>query len=100
MYGKIENHSKGEAQFAKDLYLELKAGKYEEVKEQIAIPLVVSGKLISTIIVDFFVRHKDGTGELIEYKSKATKTPVWALKWKLVKALFPFWKYTVIDHAD
>lgn len=93
--GKIQNHSKKEAQMAKDFYLELKAGKYRQVKEQYKIPLMIKGILVTTIIVDFYLKHKDGSEELVECKSFPTMTQAFRIKWRLLEALHPEYKLTL-----
>jgi Protein of unknown function (DUF1064) len=89
-------HSKGEATYARDLDILLKAGHLTEIVPQYKIDLSVNGKHITNYIIDFKVTHADGEVEYIEYKGFATDT--WKLKWKLLEAIHPDWKLTLVMH--
>ena len=55
---------------------------------------------ITNYFIDFVVEENDETETYEEVKSKATKTDVWRIKWKLTEALFgddPKKKLVVID---
>ena len=44
-----------------------------------------NGNKICTYKIDFTIEHFDGTKEFLEVKSKATATPVWRIKFKLLE---------------
>lgn len=81
-----KNDSKFEAGKAKELELLKKAGQIKDFREQVKIPLVVNGYLISNYYIDFVINHNDGTTEYLETKGYATDT--WKMKWKIFEALF------------
>jgi hypothetical protein len=56
--------------------------------------LLVNGRVICTLRVDFEVVHKDSRVEFIEVKGYETRD--WRLKRKLLEALHPDIKYTVV----
>lgn len=56
-------------------------------ERQVAMPMLVNGKLICTAFIDFRVIYADGR---IEYHEiKGFRTQIWALKEKLFRALYP-----------
>lgn len=93
--------SKKEAEYARWLdFLEQDAQILSWVP-QFKIDIEVDGVHICNVFVDFYITHANGEHELVEIKSKATKTPVWRLKVKLLQATYlkahPDTKYTVVD---
>lgn len=75
-------------------YLQLKylqmAGEIRELQLQPKIPLMVNGKKIGTYIGDFkYIRVSDGVRVIEDVKSKATKTPVYNLKKKILATYEP-----------
>lgn len=58
------------------------------------IPLVVNGVLVCKMIADFLVVYADGREEFVEVKGM--QTPVYRLKVKLLKALFPRIQYRIV----
>lgn len=58
------------------------------------VPLMVNGTVVCRMVVDFLVFHNDGSREYVEVKG--FKTRDWRLKVKLLKALYPDIKYTVV----
>ena len=78
--------SKREASKAWELDQLLKAKEIKGWSKQHKIELYgLNGGKICTYKIDFAVETNDGTLELIEIKSKATATPYWRLKWKLLE---------------
>ena len=86
--------SKMESSYCNKLQLLVKAGEIKWFEVYPRKQLKVNGKLICEHIIDFVVFPKDGYLEYHEVKG--FETPVWKLKKKLFKALFPECKYIVI----
>lgn len=114
--------SKKEAEFARTLDLRLQARDLKDWNQQVKVVFGVthSGRLvaktsnawlpapeqivvfahkITTHFVDFLLVHPDGSLELVELKSDATKTSTWRLKLALLEATLlhehPEIRYTV-----
>lgn len=87
-------HSVAEAQFAAALALRQKCGDIEMWWPQHRVPLVVNGVTICTMVVDFLVVNRDGKQELIEVKG--CETADYKIKAKLLHALYPAMRYTVV----
>lgn len=87
-------HSKKEADYAAELDLRVRARDIKDWVPQVPFKMVVNGELICTYIMDFVLTHIDGTTELVEIKGKVTDT--YRLKAKLLHALYPELRYTVI----
>lgn len=81
--------SKREAEYARELDLLLHEvnGKLASWERQVPVPIIVNGKKICTIVVDFRETFKDGTRRYVEVKGHETKD--WILKWKLFEAIYP-----------
>lgn len=86
--------SKKEAQYAAELDLRIKAKDIKSWEKQYKIPIEINGKHICNYFIDFVITHLDGNKEYVEVKGMETE--VWKLKWRLVEALHPDWKLTVI----
>ncbi len=86
--------SKKEARYAQELYLRVRAGDIDSWERQIPISLNVQGHHICKVIVDFVISHNDGSLEYVEVKGH--ETAVYKLKRKLIAALYPDIKYTVV----
>jgi len=86
-YGGVVFDSKREMVIAQTLDVQKAAGLIKRIDRQVKYPMVVNGKHICTLIVDFKVLYQDGSVEAIEVKG--FPTPVWKLKWALFKALYP-----------
>ena len=99
-YGGRSYHSKLEADYAAQLDLMLKAGEILSWEPQPTYHLRVNGQLICKILPDFHVVTKHGQEEIHETKSWATRTKDWHIKWKLLQALYPEFKYKVIMRGD
>lgn len=91
-------HSTLEADYAKVLDLMKKAGELKIVEAQPRYRLDVNGQHICTIIPDFYLVDKDGQEHIHEVKGK--EQDVWKIKWRLMKALYPEYKYQVIKKGD
>lgn len=93
-YNGIKYDSKREAKEAALLDLEVKAKTVLKWERQHKIPLVVNGVKLCNYVIDFKVYHADGR---VEYREvKGAETQLWKLKFKLAKALYPNWEFTVV----
>jgi len=84
----IRFDSKAEAERYWDLKQLERAGEISDLELQPAYPLLVQGVKIAVYKADF--RYVDGEGEIVveDVKSEATKTPVYRLKKKHIKAQY------------
>lgn len=93
--------SKKEAEWAIFLDQQMKKGKITSWSRQQKFELQAYDTKICDIIVDFIIKHNDGSTELMEVKSPATKTPTWRVKWKMLAAKMskekPFAQLTVVE---
>jgi hypothetical protein len=81
--------SKREANRYSELKLLLRANMIRDLELQPTYELLVNGKKIGKYIADFrYVETKTGNVVVEDVKSVATKTPVYQLKKKLIKALY------------
>ena len=91
-YGNIRQNgyaSKKEYQKSQELILLKKAGEIFDWQSQAKIELRGENKTrVCNYFCDFLVIHNNGMKEYIEIKSKATKTSIWRLKWKLANDKF------------
>lgn len=83
--GGVKYDSKFEAAQAHELTMLKKAGDIQDFESHVRLPLEVNGFHICDYYIDFVVHHNDGTKEFLE--TKGLKTPVWALKWKILEAM-------------
>lgn len=90
-----------ESEYAQYLDL-LKKGKViKGWDRQIPILLIVNGIKISKLIADFVVTNNDKTLSYKEIKSPWTaKQPVFRLKYKLLKALYPELDYMIVETKE
>jgi hypothetical protein len=63
----------------------------------VPIQITVNDVKVCKLIVDFLVGFPDGHQEYHEIKSEATKTPLYRLKYKLLKAVHPQLTYKIIE---
>ena len=84
-------------EYAMYLESERQAGRIKWWRRQIPIPIEINGKHICKLIVDFLVELPSGEREYQEVKSKATKTPIYNLKLKLLRATHPDINYRIIE---
>ena len=78
--------SKLEAQYAYELDLRKKAGEVIDWKPQFKVDLRVNGIHITNHYVDFWVKLKDGSEQLVE--CKGLETDLWRIKRNLLEATF------------
>ena len=93
-YGDRYYDSKLEAGYAMELDWRKKAKEIKEIVPQYKISLDVNGVHIANYFMDFKVVLTDGTIEMHEVKGK--EMPLWVMKWRLAKALYPEWKFVLI----
>lgn len=93
-YNGVMYDSKKEALYAYHLTMRQRAHDIKSWERQIAIPLIVNGKKICKYVADFRVVYNDDTEEYIEVKG--FETAVYKLKKKLLEALYPDVKLTVV----
>lgn len=86
--------SKREARVYGELRLLLRAGQISGLEVHPPFPLVVDGVKVATYVADF-AYFVDGKRVVVDVKSQPTKTPLYRLKIKLLKALYPG-----IDHRE
>lgn len=92
-YAGNQYDSRAEADIAAELDLSVRVGAILGYKRQVTVPLVVNGKRVTSMRVDFVLELKDGSLEYLEVKGFAT--PEWLIKRKLFEALYPDRVYTV-----
>lgn len=86
--------SQKEARYCEGLKLLERAGKIRQLELQPKFPLIVDGVKVATYIAD--AAYFEGNARVVvDVKSGPTKTPVYRLKIKLLKALYPG-----IDHRE
>lgn len=82
--------SKAEAFYYCELKLELKAGEIRNLELQPRFPIVVAGHKICTYVGDFMYDRKEGNRwRTMVADVKGLPTPVYQLKAKLFRALYP-----------
>ena len=86
--------SKLEASYSMELDWRKKAGEIKEIIPQFKISLDVNDVHIANYFMDFKVILSDGTIEMHEVKGAIL--PLWTMKWRLAKALYPEWKFVLI----
>lgn len=80
--------SKAEARRYGWLKIAERAGEIEKLECQPRFPLRVDGELICTYVADFrYVDRRTGLPVVEDVKSDPTRTPVYRIKAKLLKAL-------------
>jgi hypothetical protein len=78
--------SKAESRRHSDLILQQRAGQISDLRLQVPFDLSVNGQKIAKYVADF-TYVEDGILVVEDVKSKATITPAYRLKKKLMKAL-------------
>lgn len=95
-YNGVTYHSRKEAEYARELDLMLYGKQILGWDRQAVFSLDVNNKHICNYIVDFVLTNIDGTIELVEIKGY--RTPVFNIKWNLMKALYgDRYKLTLIE---
>lgn len=90
-YNGVIFDSKKEAEYAEGLDMCKRASKKNErvVSYEIQVQYDlhgIDGTRVAKYFADFVVKYADGTVKIIDVKSEYTKTPVYRLKKKLLKA--------------
>jgi hypothetical protein len=93
-YADRKYDSIGERDYAIKLDWRKKRGEIVAIYPQFPIKILVGGVLICRYIIDFKIELKNGQIEYHEFKG--VETDLWKLKWKLVHALYPDWKFVLI----
>ena len=91
-------HSKAEARYAQILDQRKQVGEIQEFWRQQDIPLKVNGVTVCRMVCDFKLLHQDDSVEFVELKGAVTA--VFKLKLKLLRALMPNLRYTVIPAKE
>lgn len=86
--------SLAEAKYAMELDIRKRAGHIQDWWPQVPILLTVNGVRVGKMVADFKVLHNNEQVEHVEIKGM--ELPVWKLKLKLMRALYPDLWYTVI----
>ena len=94
LYNGIWYDSKKEAAQAADLDLRVRAKDIHGYERQVRFNMEVNGKKICAYVADFLVHHHNGEQEIVEVKG--FETPEWKLKKKLIEALYPQYRLTVV----
>lgn len=68
---------------------EKERGRIKDFKLQVKYKFIINGKLVCSYVCDFVLLHLNGSQEVIDVKSDATrKLPVYRIKKKLMKAIY------------
>lgn len=94
LYRGVWYASKSEARYARYLDALKKKGTIESWERQVRYTLKVNGEKVCQMVPDFRVTYPNGKVELHEVKGHPT--PVWKMKMRLFKALYPDMEYVVI----
>jgi hypothetical protein len=86
-----------ERDYAMWLESEKQAGRVLWWRRQVPIQIEINDVKVCKLVCDFLVGFPDGTQQYHEVKSKATKTPIFRLKYKLLLATHPDIKYKIIE---
>jgi len=92
-YNNYNYDSKREARHAYELDMRIKAGEVSKWERQHKISIDVMGVHIANYFIDFKVYMSDGSIEYHEVKGAVTG--VFAIKWKLAKAIHPEWNFII-----
>ena len=96
-YNGIVYDSAAEARYAASLDLRVKVGDIKEWFRQIRYPLMVNGTKICDMVIDFKIHHANRGALEVEFvEVKGCETDTYRLKLKLLKALYPNLRLTVI----
>jgi len=75
-----------EATYYNRLKLLQAAGVLTRFEREVRFEMIVNGFLVCAYVCDFILYYSDGTVEHVDCKSQPTKTPVYVIKKKLMKA--------------
>jgi hypothetical protein len=90
--------SQAECRYAGLLDQRKRVGDIEDYWPQVPVPLKVNGVTVCKMIFDFEILHHDQTKELVDVKGVVTA--VFSLKLRLLKALYPGLRVTVIPAKE
>jgi hypothetical protein len=90
--------SQAECRYAGMLDQRKRVGDIESWWPQVPVPLKVNGITVCKMIFDFEILHHDQTKELIDVKGVVTA--VFSLKLRLLKALHPELRVTVVPSKE
>jgi hypothetical protein len=94
-YAGVRFQSKAEADYCAQLDLRIAGHDLVSYRRQVPIALMVGGKLICRLVIDFELRHNDGSLEFVDVKG--FPTPTFKIKWRLFDAIFPQFKKTIVQ---
>jgi len=90
--------SQAECRYCAMLEQRKRVGDIEEYYCQVPVPLKVNGVTVCKMIFDFELLHHDQTKELIDVKGMVTA--VFSLKLRLLKALHPGLRVSIIPSKE
>ncbi len=76
-----------ESEYYKRCWVLLQSGEVVKIEREVRYELIVNGILIASYDLDFRITYATGVIEYVDCKSTATKTPLYMMKKKLMKAL-------------
>lgn len=88
--------SRKEGDYYTELKIKKRVGIIVDFERQVVFDLIVNGKRICQIVVDYLLHLPGGVKEVHEVKSEATMTREWDIKRKLFKVLYPQIEYKII----
>lgn len=91
--GKYRFASRAEATRFKELCLLIKAKKIAKIKLQPKFPIDYHGQKICTYVGDFLYEED---GVMVCEDVKGFETPVFKIKWKLVKICYPYTIFRIV----
>jgi len=98
-YNGVEYHSAAEMRYAQMLDQRKRVGDIRDWWGQQALPLKVNGVTVCKMVCDFKILHQGGDeAEFVEIKGYVSA--VFKMKLKLLKALHPSIRYTVIPAKE
>lgn len=65
-----------------------RAGEVVKIEREVRYEFVINGLFVGAYLLDFRITFKDGRIDYVDCKSQPTKTALYQLKKKLMKALF------------
>ncbi len=98
-YNGVEYHSGAEMRYAQMLDQRKRVGDIQDWWGQQSIPLRVNGITVCRMVCDFKILHHGGD-EIEFVEIKGCETAVFRLKLKLLRAIHPKIRYTVIPAKD
>ncbi len=96
-YEHVVYDSQAEAAYAAELHMRFRAGQLQNVEKQVTMPLLVNGRTVCKMVIDFRLTYPDGRTELQDVKGCVT--PVWRLKAKLFEAIYGYKIVEIVNGA-